>query len=107
VFEAANQEQAIGQLEQQAVAVVLAALELPPDGGSALLATMRLRAEWDKIPVVVLAASAERVEAEAARMAGFEDCQPKFDRVLVLDSVAKLVTAASFTAASLLAEAKR
>ena len=87
--------------------VVLAALELPPDGSSALLATIRLRAEWDKIPVVVLAGSAERGEAEAARTAGFEDCQPKFDRVLLLDSVAKLVKpVASFTAPPLLAEAK-
>jgi CheY-like chemotaxis protein len=108
VFEAANQEQAIALLEQQAVAVVLAALELPPGGSSSLLSTMRLRAEWNKIPVVVLAGSAERAEAEAARMAGFEDCQPKFDRVLVLDSVARMVTpAASFSAAPLLAEAKR
>ncbi len=108
VFEAADQEQAIAQLEQHAVAVVLAALELPPDGSSALLATMRLRTEWDKIPVVMLAGSAEPVEAEAARMAGFEDCQPKFDHALVLESVARLVTpAASFTAAPLLAEATR
>jgi CheY-like chemotaxis protein len=103
VLEAANQEQAIAQLEQHAVGVVLAALELPPGGSSALLATMRLRPEWDKIPVVVLAGSAERVEAEAARTAGFRDCQPKFDRLLVLDSVARLVT----SAVPLLAEAKR
>jgi two-component system chemotaxis sensor kinase CheA len=103
VLEAANQEQAIAQLEQHAVAVVLAALELPPGGSSVLLATMRLRPEWDKIPVVVLAGSAEGVEAEAARTAGFRDCQPKFDRLLVLDSVARLVT----SAVPLLAEAKR
>jgi two-component system chemotaxis sensor kinase CheA len=109
VLEAANQEQAIAQLEQQPVNVVLAALELPPGGSSALLAAMRLRAEWDKIPVVVLAGSADMgVEAEAARTAGFEDCQPKFDRSLVLDSVAKLLTpAASFAAAPLQAEVKR
>ncbi len=61
VLEAANQEQAIAQLEQQPVNVVLAALELPPGGSSALLATMRLRAEWDKIPVVVLAGSTDGV----------------------------------------------
>ena len=106
VLEAANQEQAIAQLEQQPVNVVLAALELPPGGSSALLATMRLRAEWDEIPVVVLAGSTDGVEA--ARTAGFEDCQPKFDRSLVLDSVAKLVTpAASFSDAPLLAESKK
>ncbi len=108
VLEAADQEQAIAQLEQHSIAVVLAALELPPGGSSALLATMRRRAEWNKIPVVALAGSAEPVEADAARTAGFEDCQPKFDRALVLDSVTKLVTAApSFRAVPLLAEAKR
>ena len=81
VLEAANLEQAMAQLEQYAVNLVLVAFELPPGGSSALLAAMRLRAEWDKIPVVVLAGSAEQVQAAAARTAGFEDCQPKFDRV--------------------------
>jgi two-component system chemotaxis sensor kinase CheA len=108
VLEAANQEQAMAQLEQHAVDVVLTALELPPGGSSALLAAMRLRAEWDKIPVMVLAGSAEQAQAAAARAAGFEDCQPKFDRLLVLDSVAKLVApAASFTTAPLLVGAER
>ncbi len=109
VLEAANLEQAIMALEQQGVDVVLAALDLPPGGGSDLLRAMRLRKEWDKIPVVVLAGSAEQVRAAAAREAGFEDCQPKFDRVLVLESVARLVSSASdgFAAAPLLVEAMR
>jgi two-component system, chemotaxis family, sensor kinase CheA len=103
VLEAADLEQAIALLEQHAVSLVLAAQELPPGGGSALLAAMRLRAEWDKIPVVVLTGSSEQVQAEAARAAGFEDCQPKFDHLLVLESVARLVSpAASFAAAPLL-----
>ena len=50
VLEAANLDQAIAHLEQHVVNLVLTALELPPRGGSALLAAMRLRAEWDKIP---------------------------------------------------------
>jgi two-component system, chemotaxis family, sensor kinase CheA len=108
VLEAANLEQAIAQLEQHAVNLVLAALELPPGGSNALLAAMRLRAKWDKIPVVVLAGSAEQVQAAAARAAGFEDCQPKYDRLLVLESVARLVSpAASFAAAPLLVGAER
>jgi CheY-like chemotaxis protein len=95
-------------LEQQGVDVVLAALDLPPGGGSDLLTAMRLRKEWDKIPVVVLTGSAEQVRAAAAREAGFEDCQPKFDRVLVLESVARLVSPpACFGAAPLLAGAMR
>jgi two-component system, chemotaxis family, sensor kinase CheA len=109
VLEAANLEQAITVLEQQGADVVLTALDLPPGGGSDLLTAMRLRKEWDKIPVVVLAGSAEQVRAVAAREAGFEDCQPKFDRVLVLESVARLVSPprACFAAAHVLVEAKR
>jgi two-component system, chemotaxis family, sensor kinase CheA len=107
VLEAANLEQAITVLEQQGADVVLAALDLPPGGGSDLLTAMRLRKEWDKIPVVVLAGSAEQVRAAAAREAGFEDCQPKFDRVLVLESVARLVLPppACFAPASIVAAA--
>jgi two-component system chemotaxis sensor kinase CheA len=108
VLEAANLEQAIAQLEQHAVSLVLAAQELPPGGSSALLAAMRLRAEWDKIPIVVLAGSPGQVQAEAARTAGFEDCQLKFDRLRVLESVARLVSpAASFASAPLLVGAER
>jgi len=114
VLEAANLEQATTLLEQQKVDVVLAALDLPPGGGSDLLTAMRLRQEWDKIPVVLLAGSAEQVRGAAAREAGFEDCQPKFDRALVLESVARLVSppAACFAAAPIVAgplwvEAKR
>jgi CheY-like chemotaxis protein len=107
VLEAANLEQAIAHLEQHVVNLVLAALELPPGGSSALLAAMRLRAEWDKIPVVVLAGSAEQVQASAARAAGFEDCQPKYDRVLVLESVARLVSPVASFAAPLLLGAER
>jgi two-component system, chemotaxis family, sensor kinase CheA len=107
VLEAANLEQAIAHLEKHVVKLVLAALELPPGGSSALLAAMRLRAEWDKIPVVVLAGSAEQVQASAARDAGFEDCQPKYNRVLVLESVARLVSPAASFAAPLLMGAER
>ncbi len=92
VLEAANLDEAISKLEQQPVDVVLAALDLPPGGSSALLAAMRRRPEWEKIPVLALADSAEQVQAAAARTAGFEDCLAKFDRVLVLESVAKLVS---------------
>jgi two-component system, chemotaxis family, sensor kinase CheA len=109
VLEAANLEQAITVLEQQGADVVLASLDLPPGGGSDLLAAMRLRKEWDKIPVVVLAGSGEQVRVAAAREAGFEDCQPKFDRLLVLESVARLVSPqpACFAAAPILGEATR
>jgi two-component system, chemotaxis family, sensor kinase CheA len=92
VLEAADLDQAIAQLEEQPVDVVLAALDLPPGGCSALLARMRSRPEWEKISVLALAESAEQVQGAAARAAVFQDCQVKFDRVLVLESVAKLVS---------------
>jgi two-component system, chemotaxis family, sensor kinase CheA len=108
VLEAANLEQAMEQLERHRVNLVLTALELPPGGSSALLSRMRTRTEWNQIPVVVLAGPAEQVQAAAARTAGFDDCQPKFDRVLVLESVARLVLpGASFAAAPLLVGAER
>ena len=92
VLEAANLDEAIAKLEQQPIDVVVAALDLPPGGCSALLARMRGRPEWEKIPVLALAESAEQIQGAAARSAGFQDCQVKFDRVLVLESVAKLVS---------------
>jgi two-component system chemotaxis sensor kinase CheA len=92
VLEAANLDEVMGTLEQQPVSVVLAALDLPPSGTSALLAALRRRPGWEKIPVLVLADSAEQAQAAAARSAGFEDCLAKFDRVALLESVAKLVS---------------
>jgi len=87
---------------------VLVALDLPPEGSSALLAAMRRRPGWKKIPAIALADSADQVQAAAARSAGFEDCQAKFDRAQVLESVARLVSpAASFATAPQLAEVER
>jgi two-component system chemotaxis sensor kinase CheA len=92
VLEAANLDEVLSRLERQPVSAVLAALDLPPSGSSALLAALGRRPEWEKIPVLALADSAEQVQAAAARTAGFADCLPKFDRVLVLESVAKVVS---------------
>jgi CheY-like chemotaxis protein len=69
---------------------------------------MQHRPEWQKIPVLALAESTERVSAVAARTAGFEDCVAKFDRALVLASVAKLVSPqASFAGLAAGAEGER
>jgi two-component system, chemotaxis family, sensor kinase CheA len=101
VLEAADLDEVISKLERQPVSVVLAALDLPPGRSSALLAALRRRPEWEKIPVVVLADSAEQVQPAAARTAGFEDCVAKFDHALVLEAVAKLVSPlASFAGAA-------
>ena len=71
VLEAANLDEAIRALEQQPVDVVVAALDLPPDGSSALLAAMRQRPEWQAIPVLALADSAGQVQELAAPDGGF------------------------------------
>jgi CheY-like chemotaxis protein len=93
VLEAANLDQAIRRLEQQPVDVVVAALDLPPNGSSALLEAMRRRPEWEGIPMLALADSAEQIRARAGQPMDFQDCQVKFDREAMLESVARLAAA--------------
>jgi len=93
VLEAANLDEAIRGLEHQPVDVVVAALDLPPKGSAALLEAMRRRPEWEAIPVLALADSPEQVREPAVRTAGFQDCQAKFDREAMLESVARLASA--------------
>ncbi len=92
VLEAANLDEVLGKLELYPVDVVVTALELPPDGSSALLAAVRGRAGLRKIPVLALVDSVDQIRTLAAQTAGFQDCQAKFDGVLVLESVARLVS---------------
>jgi two-component system, chemotaxis family, sensor kinase CheA len=92
VLEAASLDEVLSKLERRPVSVVLAALELPPGGCSALLVAMQQHPEWQKIPVVALADSAEQVQAAATRTAGFEACVSKFERVLVLEALAKVLS---------------
>jgi two-component system chemotaxis sensor kinase CheA len=98
VLEASNLEEALERLSQQLVDVVLVALDLPPEGASVLLKAIRRRVEWAKIPVMALADSADQAQTEAAHVGSFQDCQAKFNRVLLLESVARLAASpASFT----------
>ena len=93
VSEAANMDQALRALEPQPADVVVASLNLPPDGCSGLIGVMRGRPEWANIPVLALAESAEQINTAAVRTAGFQDCQPKFDREAMLASIARLSSA--------------
>ncbi len=95
VLEAASLEEAIHRLEQQTVSVVVAALDLSPNGSSALLAAISSRPEWENIPVIAVADSTDRVLASAVLTAGFKDCQSKTDSVAILESVARLVSEAA------------
>jgi CheY-like chemotaxis protein len=90
VLEAANLDEAIRSLEQHPVDIVV--LDLPPNGSSALLTAMRQRTEWHEIPILALANSAEQARAQAGQTAGFQDCQAKFDREAMLESVARLAS---------------
>jgi CheY-like chemotaxis protein len=92
VLEAANLDEAIRGLEQHPVDVVVTALDLPPSGSSALFTAMRRRAEWTGIPILALANSAEQARAQAGQTADFQDCQVKFDREAMLESVARLAS---------------
>ena len=92
VVEAANLDEVMRKLEQQTVDVIVTALELPPNGSSALLTALRARPELRRIPILALVDSFDPVRISAAQTAGFEDCQAKFDGLLVLESVARLVS---------------
>jgi CheY-like chemotaxis protein len=92
VAEAGNLDDAIRQLEQQPVSAVVAGLDLPPNGTSALLSAMHGRSEWKNIPVLALTDSTERMQAPEVRRAGFQDCQPKFDSVAMLESLDRLAS---------------
>jgi len=93
VHEAANLDEAIRELEQEPSDVVVAGIGLPPRGGSALLAVMRARPEWERIPLLGLADSASLFQSSGVRDAGFADCQSMFDDSAILESVARLASA--------------
>jgi two-component system chemotaxis sensor kinase CheA len=91
VFEAAGRDEALACLERQAADAVLAALDLPPEGGAALVAAMRRRAEWRDVPVVALSGTSG--PAAGVQAAGFADCRPKYDPEAVVETLARLARA--------------
>jgi len=95
VTEAGNMDEAVRALEVQLADVVLAALDLPGEGANALLSGLQSRPEWKKIPVIALADSAEHIRISAARAEGFHGCLGKYDGVLLLESVARLLAEAA------------
>jgi len=92
VLEAANLDEAIRGLEKLPADAVVAALDFPPNGSAALLAAMRSRPEWEKIPVLAVADTTDHVLASAIRAAGFQDCQSKIDSAAILASLARLIS---------------
>jgi two-component system, chemotaxis family, sensor kinase CheA len=92
VREAANLEEAIRAMEQQPADIVVASLDLPPGGTPALVAALRRRPEWETIPVLALAESPGHIRTPSGAD-DFQDCQMKFDREAMLESVARLASA--------------
>jgi two-component system chemotaxis sensor kinase CheA len=93
VLEAASIEEAIRSLEQQPADVVVTSLELASNGSSGLISALRRRPQWESIPVLALADSGEQRPPAAIAGQGFQDCQTKFDREAMLESIARLAMA--------------
>jgi DNA-binding NarL/FixJ family response regulator len=92
VTEAVDMAEAIQGLERQQVDIVVAALNLPPSGCSGLHDAMRRRPEWANIPILALADSADQIQAPSGAVV-FQDCQLKFDREAMLESLLRLASA--------------
>ena len=90
VIEAVNLEESIRKMEQHKVDVVVASMDLPPNGSSALLAAIRSHPEWERLPVIAVTDSTDHILVAAVRAAGFQDCQAKNDSAAILESVTRL-----------------
>ena len=93
VLEASSVEEALQELEQSRVDVVVTALDRPRGDGASLLEAIRRRPEWNALPVLALAESEEQVRTHSRGGTGFQDCQLKFDGEGMLQSVARLARA--------------
>ncbi len=98
VGEAANLGEALRGLEQQPIDFVVADLGLPPTGVSGLHGAMHDRPEWAHIPIMALGDASEQRQG-ALSPAMFADCQPKFDREAMLESLLRLAAAVAPAAA--------
>jgi two-component system, chemotaxis family, sensor kinase CheA len=99
VVEAENLDEVAARLDRQQIDIILAALDLPPTNIAALPAVLQRRPEWENIPIVALADSAEEAKNAAAWATGFEECHVKFDRSHLLESIARLIASRPSAAA--------
>jgi two-component system chemotaxis sensor kinase CheA len=99
VTEAADLDEAIRGLQTRTIDIVIAAADLPPNGSAELLQAMRARPEWQKLPVLGLAESADQLRRPAGQ-ADVQDCVAKSDREAMLESLARLSSALSSTLAT-------
>ena len=99
VVETADKQAALLELERGEIDVVLAGLDLPSDGGGSLLEEMRRLPGLANVPAMALIDSAEQAQAQRDHPQGYSDCQMKFDRDAMLQSLAKLAGAVGTTEA--------
>ena len=92
VLEASHLEEAMQALEQYPVDMVVASVDLPPDGAAALRAAMGRRPEWQGIPVLALADSPQQLRTLASGNGSFQECVDRFDRKALLESLARLAS---------------
>ncbi len=96
VLEAATFADALRGMEQHSPDVVVAALDLPPDGSPALIDAIRRRPEWERIPILAVG------ESEGEGVAGVQGYQSRADRAGMLESIARLAAAVNGTEAGAL-----
>jgi len=90
VVEAGSSVEALSRLEHREISVVLAAMDLPPEGCGGLRKAMDRQGSLARIPIVALAGSEDQL---CERPQGFADCQMKLDREGMLASIERLASA--------------
>ena len=90
VIEAGTTAEVLDKLKQQSVDVMVSSLDLPGDGPSDLLASIRVAPDLCGLPILGLANTAEETHPQPGAEYQFDDCQLKFDRDSMLRSVEKL-----------------
>jgi CheY-like chemotaxis protein len=91
IVEAANLDQAVCRLEQQAVDLLIIDRRLTTGDPSVLLKSLRQQPDCLHIPVLAVVDSAEDLRNFDRDSTGFHDCHLKYDKMAILESVAQLV----------------
>ncbi|MGA9668657.1 MAG: chemotaxis protein CheW [Terracidiphilus sp.] len=92
VLEASDLDEAVRKLERNQVDLVVAAQDLPPQGGITLISSMRSQADWKRIPVLAVADSLDHASRCPVGPDGFEGVYVKFDTFAILDAIANLTS---------------
>ncbi|MGA3049654.1 MAG: chemotaxis protein CheW [Terracidiphilus sp.] len=100
VLEASDLDEAVRTLERKQVDLVVAAMDLPPQGGIALITSLRGQGDWKRIPVLAVADSPDHASKCPIGPDGFEGVYVKFDTFAILDAIAKLTSSRELTTAA-------